>query len=104
MGGCDSRAEFEGVQSGQAGIVRICGKVRQRPSASWREGSEREFSLIGVGRYEVGGALAPGRVGARARAGPPARVAGRPRPLPARARVVGGQPGDPARMPVRGVS
>lgn len=41
----------------QAGIVRIFGKVRHRPSASWRQATDRAFTLIGDGRYEDAGAL-----------------------------------------------
>ncbi len=36
----------------QAGIVRIFGKGRHRPSASWRQATDRAFTLIGDGRYE----------------------------------------------------
>lgn len=50
-------AKEEGVQSGQAGIVRIFGKARHRPSASWRQATDRAFTLIGDGRYEDAGAL-----------------------------------------------
>src|SRR5215203_5555261 len=38
-------------------IVRIFGKVRHRPSASWRQATDRAFTLIGDGRYEDAGAL-----------------------------------------------
>lgn len=41
----------------QAGNVRIFGKVRHRPSASWRQATDRAFTLIGDGRYEDAGAL-----------------------------------------------
>ena len=41
----------------QAGIVRIFGKGRHRPSASWRQATDRAFTLIGDGRYEDAGAL-----------------------------------------------
>ncbi len=41
----------------QPGIVRIFGKVRRRPSASWRQATDRAFTLIGYGRYEDAGAL-----------------------------------------------
>jgi tetratricopeptide (TPR) repeat protein len=37
--------------------VRIFGKVRHRPSASWRQATDRAFTLIGDGRYEDAGAL-----------------------------------------------
>jgi hypothetical protein len=37
--------------------VRIFGKGRHRPSASWRQATDRAFSLIGSGRYEDAGAL-----------------------------------------------
>jgi hypothetical protein len=37
--------------------VRIFGKVRHRPSASWRQATDRAFALIGDGRYEDAGAL-----------------------------------------------
>ncbi|WP_181766812.1 tetratricopeptide repeat protein [Streptomyces albidus (ex Kaewkla and Franco 2022)] len=32
--------------------MRIFGKVRHRPSASWRQATDRAFTLIGDGRYE----------------------------------------------------
>src|SRR3954453_14630111 len=41
----------------QAGIVRIFGKGRHRPSASWRQAPDRGFTLIGDGRYEDAGEL-----------------------------------------------
>lgn len=37
--------------------MRIFGKVRHRPSASWRQATDRAFTLIGDGRYEDAGAL-----------------------------------------------
>jgi hypothetical protein len=37
--------------------VRIFGKVRHRPSASWRQATDRAFTLIGDGRYEDAGDL-----------------------------------------------
>lgn len=37
--------------------MRIFGKGRQRPSASWRQATDRAFTLIGDGRYEDAGAL-----------------------------------------------
>src|SRR5919112_6641647 len=46
-----------GNRNWQAGIVRIFGKGRHRPSASWRQATDRAFSLIGDGRYEDAGAL-----------------------------------------------
>src|SRR3954463_13835765 len=46
-----------GLEYRQAGIVRVFGKGRHRPSASWRQAPERAFTLIGDGRYEDAGAL-----------------------------------------------
>ena len=37
--------------------MRIFGKGRHRPSASWRQATDRAFTLIGDGRYEDAGAL-----------------------------------------------
>lgn len=37
--------------------MKIFGKVRHRPSASWRQATDRAFTLIGDGRYEDAGAL-----------------------------------------------
>ncbi|MCA1223830.1 tetratricopeptide repeat protein [Streptomyces sp. 8L] len=37
--------------------MRIFGKVRHRPSASWRQATDRAFTLIGDGRYDDAGAL-----------------------------------------------
>lgn len=37
--------------------MRIFGKVRHRPSASWRQATDRAFTLIGDGRYEDADAL-----------------------------------------------
>ncbi|MYS74861.1 hypothetical protein GTY88_31255, partial [Streptomyces sp. SID5926] len=37
--------------------MRIFGKARHRPSASWRQATDRAFTLIGDGRYEDAGAL-----------------------------------------------
>lgn len=37
--------------------MRIFGRVRHRPSASWRQATDRAFTLIGDGRYEDAGAL-----------------------------------------------
>jgi tetratricopeptide (TPR) repeat protein len=37
--------------------VRIFGRARHRPSATWRQATDRAFTLIGDGRYEDAGAL-----------------------------------------------
>ncbi|MEU3465140.1 hypothetical protein ABZ721_35000 [Streptomyces sp. NPDC006733] len=37
--------------------MRIFGRVRHRPSPTWRQATDRAFSLIGDGRYEDAGAL-----------------------------------------------
>ncbi|CAM5327800.1 hypothetical protein STENM327S_00035 [Streptomyces tendae] len=37
--------------------MRIFGKARHRPSASWRQATDRAFTLIGDGRYKDAGAL-----------------------------------------------
>ena len=37
--------------------MRIFGKGRHRPSASWRQATDRAFTLIGDGRYEDAGEL-----------------------------------------------
>jgi hypothetical protein len=37
--------------------LRIFGRVRYRPSATWRQATDRAFTLIGDGRYEDAGAL-----------------------------------------------
>jgi tetratricopeptide (TPR) repeat protein len=37
--------------------VRIFGRVRHRPSATWRQATDRAFTLIGDGRYEDAGTL-----------------------------------------------
>ncbi|MBH5336910.1 hypothetical protein IHE55_19930 [Streptomyces pactum] len=37
--------------------MKIFGKARHRPSASWRQATDRAFTLIGDGRYEDAGAL-----------------------------------------------
>lgn len=37
--------------------MRIFGRVRHRPSTTWRQATDRAFSLIGDGRYEDAGAL-----------------------------------------------
>ncbi len=38
-------------------MVRIFGRARHRPSATWRRATDRAFTLIGDGRYEDAGAL-----------------------------------------------
>ncbi|NGN69688.1 hypothetical protein G5C51_38105 [Streptomyces sp. A7024] len=37
--------------------MKIFGRVRHRPSASWRQATDRAFTMIGDGRYEDAGAL-----------------------------------------------
>lgn len=37
--------------------MRIFGRARHRPSATWRQATDRAFTLIGDGRYEDAGAL-----------------------------------------------
>lgn len=53
----DRHASGQCPSDRQAGYVRIFGKVRHRPSASWRQATDRAFTLIGDGRYEDAGAL-----------------------------------------------
>ena len=55
-GSATARQRGNPDKSWQAGIVRIFGKGRHRPSASWRQATDRAFTLIGDGRYEDAGA------------------------------------------------
>lgn len=37
--------------------MKIFGRARHRPSATWRQATDRAFTLIGDGRFEDAGAL-----------------------------------------------
>jgi hypothetical protein len=47
----------EPARDAEGAAVRIFGRARHRPSATWRQATDRAFTLMGDGRYEDAGAL-----------------------------------------------